>query len=181
MHFTPLMLTEQGSASRSAWLRASLALALALVILLAMYWRTVVLTVGAWSNDPLAHGYFVLPFALYLVWQRRDALQALTPRADYVALPFVAACAFIWLLGNLADTKIVQQLSLIGLVLGFAWMMLGSSAVRVLLYPTAFLLFALPLGDRFIPVLQDLAARVAVKLLAMSGLPVLLQGHIIST
>jgi len=40
--------------------------------------------------------------------------------------------------------------------------------------------FALPLGERIVPVLQDFTARYVVKLLQFSGVPVLLEGHVIS-
>jgi EpsI family protein len=75
---------------------------------------------------------------------------------------------------------VVQHACFIGLVIALAWAVMGTAALRALAFPLGFLLFALPLADRFIPGLQDIAARFAVTMLSASGVPVLLQGHVIS-
>lgn len=168
------------SLPQSPWLRAAVALALALSALMVIYRSTVVSIVTSWSKDPFAHGYIVVPLALYLVWQRRDDLKPITPSVAYLALPAIALCASLWLLGHLADTGLVRQVSLIGMMSGFVWLILGWPTARVLIYPMASLIFALPIGDRLVPALQDLAARCAVSLLAFSDVPVLLQAHVIS-
>ncbi len=133
-----------------------------------------------WSHDPFSHGYLVIPAAGYLAWTRRKDFESLTPAATFWALPLLALLAFLWLLGNLTNTAVVQQFCLVAMVVGLVWGLLGSSAARALLFPLGFLLFALPLGDRIVPVLQDFTARFAVKLLQFSGVPVLLEGHVIS-
>src|SRR5436190_9729705 len=172
------VLAEDHIWPRPEWRLAVLTLTVAFAALAALYWKTATSIAAVWSNDPLGHGYVVVPLAGYLVWQRRQRFQALVPRARFVALPVIALLAFVWLLGNLADTLVVQQFAWVGMIVGLAWIILGSSAARILIYPLGLLLFALPLGDRIIPTLQDLAALIAVKLLAASGVPVLLQGHI---
>jgi EpsI family protein len=80
----------------------------------------------------------------------------------------------------LTNTAIVQQFCVVAMVVGLVWTLLGSSAARAILFPLGLLLFALPLGDRIVPVLQDFTARFAVQLLQFSGVPVLLEGHVIS-
>src|SRR5690349_2943955 len=187
-HPRDIMSTEFGSAtqptgaaaSRSSWLRATAALLPALAALMVLYRTTAASIVTTWSKDPFAHGYAVVPLALYLVWHRRADLKALVPSTGYLALPAIALFTCLWLLGYSADTGLVQQASLVGLIGGFVWLILGWPAARVLMYPLGCLFFALPLGDKLVPVLQDLAARGAVRLLAFSGIPVLLQAHVIS-
>jgi EpsI family protein len=61
-----------------------------------------------------------------------------------------------------------------------AWAVLGTAAMRALLFPASILLFALPLGDRIAPALQEITARFSVKLLIWSGVPAVLSGHVIS-
>lgn len=168
------------SLSVSSWRSAYIALGFSLAALIAMYWGTAASIVALWSKDPLAHGYIVIPAVVYLAWDRRHDLEPLSPASAFWALPLVGLLAFLWLLGSLTDTRVIQQVCLVAMFVGFVWGVLGSPAARVLLFPLGFLLFALPLGDRFIPTLQDLAARFAVKMLAFSGVPVLLQGHVIS-
>lgn len=166
--------------SLSSWRLASVTLGLAMVALIAIFWETAASVVALWSKDPLAHGYIVIPAVVYLAWTRRQQLTSLSPAAAFQALPLIGLFAFLWLLGNLSDTRVVQQVCLVAMLIGFVWGVLGSPAAMVLLFPLGFLIFAMPLGDRFVPMLQDLAARSAVKMLVLSGIPVLLQGHIIS-
>ena len=147
--------------------------------LFALYWRTTTATVASWSRDPLAHGYLVVPLAIYLVWHRRRALEQLNPAISFAALPLVLGAASCWFFGELTGIRLAQQVGLTGMCFGLVWGILGRPVMRVLLFPLGLLLFAFPLGDRFVPGLQDLAARMAVKLLAFSGVPVLLQGHVI--
>lgn len=162
------------------WHRAYVVLACALILITAIYWSTVAATIASWAHDPLAHGYLVLPGAVYLALGRRKQLELLAPKPVFWALPVLALLAFVWLLGNLTDTLVVQQICLVAMVMAFVWGILGTRAASELMFPIGLLLFALPLGDRLVPILQDLTARVAVKMLALSGVPVLLQGHVIS-
>ncbi len=164
----------------SPWRRASVTLGLALVALVIIFRGTAGAIVALWARDPLAHGYVVVPGVLYLIWERRHRLAPLRPAPALLAFPVIATLAFIWLLGNLSDTRIVQQLCFIAMLAGLCWAILGSEATRRLLFPLGLLLFALPLGDRLVPALQDLAARFSVRLLELSRVPVLLQGHVIS-
>ncbi len=145
-----------------------------------LYRTTVAAIVTSWSKDPFAHGYVVISLALYLVWQRKAHLKEITPTIGYLGLPVIALFASLWLVGGVADTGLLQQVSLVGLMVGFVWLILGWPAARLLTFPLGCLFFALPLGYRLVPVLEDLAARGAVKLLAFSGVPVLLQAHVIS-
>jgi exosortase A len=152
----------------------------ALVLLVCAYWATAASAVASWSHDPFSHGYLVIPVAGYLAWTRREDFEPSKPAATFWALPFLVLLAFLWLLGNLTNTAIVQQFGLVAMIIGLVWGVLGSAAARALLFPLAFLLFALPFGDRVVPLLQDFTARFAVKMLQVSGVPVLLEGHVIS-
>ncbi len=162
--------------SRAAWI----SLIGCLTVTLLLYQSTVASTYALWSQNPLSLGYLVVPAVSYLIWTRRDHLKNLVPAPSYWALPWLGLATLVWLVGNLTGTDIVQQLALIAIVIGFVWAIAGAAVLGALLFPLVFLVFALQLGDRFIPVLQDMTARFAVKLLQTSGVPVLLEGHVIS-
>jgi exosortase A len=168
------------SPSASSWRKASIVLGCSLVLLLAIYWATAASAIALWSQDPLSHGYLVIPAAAYLVWGRRRILESLSPTPAFRALLLLGPLAFLWLLGNLTGTSIAQQFCLVAMLIGFVWGVLGTSAARALLFPAGLLLFALPIGDRFIPMLQDFTAAIVVKMFELSRVPVLLEGHVIS-
>jgi exosortase A len=164
----------------SAWLNASAALACSLLLLLALHRATAFAMLRAWTKDPFGHGYFVVAAAACLAWNRRARLAALTPRATPAALPLLGLLSFGWLLGSLTGTESVQQLCLVTMFVALTWAVLGHAALRALLFPLGILVFALPVGDRIAPALQALTAQVAVTMLAWTGVPALLTGHVIS-
>jgi EpsI family protein len=57
---------------------------------------------------------------------------------------------------------------------------LGPHVVRSILFPLAFLIFAIPLGEGLIPVLMDITAVFTVKALVLSGFPVYWEGMFFS-
>jgi len=164
----------------TTWRHALYALLLATIILATAYWRTAVSIVALWSMDPLGHGYFVIPAAAYLTWNRRLDLQRATPGAALSLCPVLVLLTVFWFVGRITETNIVQQVSLISMFICVVCGVLGFSIARILTFPLGFLFFMLPVGVELVPVLQQVTARAAVTLLAWSGYPVLLQGNLIS-
>jgi exosortase A len=88
--------------------------------------------------------------------------------------------SFVWLLGALAEVVVIQNLTLVGMVIALVWAELGRDALRELRFPLAFLFFAVPIGDSLIPSLQDFTAWFTVKALDLVGIPVFLEGRILT-
>lgn len=148
---------------------------------MALFWPTAASIVAVWArSSTYSHGFLIVPLSLYLAWHRRKQLVSLTPEPLFRTLPLLLLLALAWLLGQLSATDIVQQLSLVAMIVVTIWGTLGTAATRVLLFPLSFLLFAVPFGAGFIPSLQDFSAWFAVKLLDLSGVPVVLEGYFIT-
>jgi EpsI family protein len=118
--------------------------------------------------------------AAYLAWTRRERVASTNPRPAFVALPFLGLLSFLWLLGTLISATLLQQVSLLTMFVAVAWAVLGSAAVRALTFPLGLLLFAVPLGERLAPTLQEFTARAAVTMLTLSGVHPVLDDHRIS-
>jgi exosortase A len=144
-----------------------------------LYWPTAASVPRTWSKDPFAHAYFAIAAAGYLVWSRRGRVESTNWRPAFVALPFLGLSSLLWLLGTLARTAQLQQLCLATMLVALTWAVLGTAATRVLLFPLGLLLFTLPFGERFVPVLQEFTARFALKLLTLSGVQAVLDGYAI--
>jgi exosortase A len=164
----------------SLWRRDTTMLLMALSALIALFWGTAGSLVMSWARDPLAHGYIIIPAVGYLAWHRRHLLTDVAPTSEWLAISAVAAFAVAWFVANLSDSTSIQQFCFVAILIGFVPIVLGSAQARVLVFPLGLLLFALPLGNLVIPLLQPLTANLVVKLLAYSNVPVLLQGHVIS-
>lgn len=150
---------------------------LLLAAVLGLMRETVGEMVAIWSRSgTFTHAFMVPPLAAWLAWRRREVL-ALTPRAPvpWLLLPLALACT-VWLLGDLAAVGVVSQFALVGLIVLSVPALWGWAVARVLVFPLAFLFFAVPFGEFTQPVLMKGTADFTVAALRASGVPVYREG-----
>ena len=134
-------------------------------------------------DDNYSHGFFVLPVAGLILWQRRSLLDArsIAPRW-WGVLPLLALLgARAWLFERndqwLESASIPPAAACVALALG-GWGLLGWAWPAI-----AFSCFMIPLPSRFNTLmagpLQALATLGSVTLLQASGLPVIAEGNVI--
>lgn len=129
-----------------------------------------------WRSETYAHGLVVLPVFVWLVWRLRERVAAIQPRpVAWIALP-VAGFGMLWLLGELASVAAASHSGLVLLLISGLVGVLGWQLSRALLFPIAFLLFAIPIGDFMLPTLMKLTAEFTVGALRLSGVPVYQDG-----
>ncbi len=163
------------------WRLAGILCLAAIVAIFALFFDTVAATVQIWTNNrTFNHGFLILPIVGYLVWQRQEELASMTPRVEPWGLVLVAVAAFGWLLGSVAGVQAVEQLSLVAIVQATVFTILGRSVTKKLIFPLAYLYFAVPIGQVLVPPLQDVTAVFSVALLRLVGVPVYLDGVFIS-
>lgn len=137
--------------------------------------------VGIWErSETYAHGYVVLPIALWLVWRKRHLLMAAPAAPDWRVLIFALGAAILWLLARLMSVNVVEQYAFVGLLICAVWLLLGNRASRVMLFPLAYLLLMVPNGDNFLPQLMNITADITVFTLRLWGLPVFREGTFFS-
>ncbi len=59
---------EQALTASAAWKPSGLAAALALIVLLLIFWPTTVFTVRIWESNGYSHGCLIVSISLFLVW-----------------------------------------------------------------------------------------------------------------
>ena len=145
--------------------------------LLAIFYPAVAFTIDTWiQNETYTHGFIILPISLWLMWKRRDELAALTPQpAPWILLPF-ALLGLVWGLGYLGRVMVVQQYSVVGMMILMVWGLLGTRMTRVLAFPLGFLLLAVPFGEAFLPPMMEFTANFAIAALQLTGIPVYREG-----
>ena len=156
-----------------------------LAILGALYWTILRDLVWQWWEDPnYSHGFVVPIVSGFVVWQRRKELAALPRQGSWLGLPVLVIGVVGLILGDVASELFLMRSSLILIVSGLVLFHLGSVIFRALAFPLAFLLFMVPLpAVLFYAIafpLQKLAAWNAVAALELLGVPVLLDGNVIS-
>ena len=161
----------------AAFVRVALTLAVVFAWCVAWYFPTAVEIASIWwRSETYAHGLVVLPVFVWLVWGKRDRMGGLTPQAIPLLAAPAALAGFLWLLGKLVSVAAAAHagfvlMLVIGMVAALGWQL-----SRVLLFPLAFLLFGIPIGDFLLPTLMDFTAEFTVWALRLSGVPVYQEG-----
>jgi exosortase A len=169
------------SAAVRDWWKALALVAFTWASLFLLLHPTGVNMVAIWErSETYAHGYVVLPIALWLVWRKRHVLMATPAAPDLRLLPLAAAAAGLWLVARLMSVQVVEEYAFVGLLITAVWLLLGNKATRVMLFPLGFLLLMVPNGDNFLPQLQNFTADFTVFMLRLWGLPVYREGTFFS-
>jgi exosortase A len=165
----------------SVWRDPMVSLGVGLALLLALYHETLFSMVATWAHsDTFAHGFLIFPISFYLIWRRRAEFAHWTPAPDYRALVPLAATGLIWLLGRLAGVLVVEQATLVGMMVAWVCATLGFGIAWRLAFPLGFLLFAVPFGDFLITPLMNFTADFTVALIQLTGIPVYREGTFFS-
>ncbi len=165
------------STRAGVWRHAIAALLVLIAAILLLYRDTAWGMVQIWSrSETFTHGFLVVPIVLWLVWRSRDALVALTPRpSGWILAPLLIAILG-WLMGDLAAVNAVTQMAFVSMLVLAIPAVLGVSVARLIAFPLAFLYFAVPIGEVFLPQLMEWTANFTVVALRFSGIPVFREG-----
>src|SRR5688572_15609351 len=149
----------------------------AIVFVVAIYWQTAKSMLAIWaSSDTYAHGYVIVPITLVLVWLKRRELVQLVPRPDYLGFVLLAAAGLAWLVAQAAQVQVLQQYAMSAMIPAVVLALAGRRVAWALAFPLAFLLFAVPFGEAFLPRLMGWTADFAVIGLRLTGIPVYREG-----
>jgi exosortase len=133
--------------------------------------------VRVWMHDvSWSHGFLIPVFSLYLVHQRRQALLSLdTIRPCYTGLVLlIAAIAFyVFNVVSPSGYAYFRSVAVVGALASIVLLLGGWSVMRLTWLPVAYLMFAVPLPQRYYVSLtlpmRQMAATVAAALLNLSA------------
>jgi len=171
-------LSERLSSYLPSVTRQSLQIGLLLFVFLLLYAPAMrALATTWWDHNRLEQ--FVIPLlSLSLVWTKREELERLPVQpATFWGLPLVLLAALLLLLGEVGAIITLSQISLILMIAGLILTLLGTTFLRRLSVPLAFLFLMLPLLEDIVgPLnypLQLLTAQQGVAILQALGYPAL--------
>jgi exosortase A len=159
------------------WRVPGAAVVVLVALLLLSFRETATTMVGIWSrSETFAHAFVVPPIVAWLIWRQREVLHSLRPRpVPWMVLP-MAGLALLWWLGDLVSVNAVTQLTLTAMLVCTVPAVLGWQVTRAILFPLAFLFFAVPIGEFMTPTLISLTADFTVAALRLTGIPVYREG-----
>ena len=173
-----LTYTDRGTTASMKWL---LVPALALI---AIYWPALVDLVSDWYNDAnYSHGFLIPLISGWLLWHRRQKFQTVKPCVDYKGLTMILVALGLFVLANAGAEYFTLRLSLVMLLAGLVWYLLGLPILKMAWFEVTLLLFMIPLPyviyySATFP-LQLLASKITVTLLNLIGAGAVREGNII--
>jgi exosortase D (VPLPA-CTERM-specific) len=158
-------------------------LALLIVGGLFVFWDSLRFMLGQWHSDEFSHG-FVIPFiSLFLIWQRRTALQSVEFKGSWIGLIWVLAGLAIEVIGRLSTLFVIQHVALLVVIWGLALSLTGWAGLRFLRVPLGILVFMVPLPiillNSLSSELQLISSSIGVWLIRLAGVAVFLEGNVI--
>lgn len=164
-----------------AWFKALGLLVLTWAAIAALLHPTALSMVSIWErSETYAHGYVILPIALWLIWRDRHRLAAVETRPDPRALFLVAALLVLWLTAWAGGVLVAEHYALVGLWIAAVWALLGPKLVRAAGFPLFYLLLMVPNGEFLMQPLMDFTADFTVAAVRLVGLPVYREGTFFS-
>ena len=179
VHPTRAALTDRIAPAWRAPLGQLALLSAALFALFAPTWATMALL--WWDSSTFNHVLLVLPIIGWLIWQRAPELAELTPRAWWPGLFPLAGALVLWLLGDISGLATAEQLGVVVMLQSAVLIILGPRVSVALLFPLAYALFLVPLGEELVPTLQLITAELTIWLTHASGIPAVIEGVFIDT
>ena len=151
-----------------------------IVALVGLFWGSVTSAVTLWWNMPTYnYAFLIIPISAYLIWRKRDELRAETPSGSLWGVATVAIFGLAWLLADVAEITEGRHLAFVGMVLGILLACLGWRVFKILSFPFLYLLLLVPTGTFALPLLQEIATRIASSIIQFVGIPVYTDGFFI--
>jgi exosortase len=149
-----------------------------------LYWRVAYGLIDAWIVDGnYSHGFFIVPIAAYLTWERRKRLKAEPIDHTWLGLVVLVGSVLLLLAGVMGSELFLSRVSLLGTLTGMVLFLFGWRHLRILAFPLAFLLLMIPLPaiifNQIAFPLQLLASRVGEAAIGAFGVPVLREGNVL--
>ena len=132
-----------------------------------------------WTNGTYGHGLLVVPVSLYLIWLARHRLAGLPIEPSGWSLLLVALFSIVSYVAKITDVLVVSQLCIVLLGMSVVWTVLGHRVARVLAFPLAYLVMAVPVWAVLIPPLRDVTAIVSAGVVRALSVPVYVEGNFI--
>jgi exosortase len=154
------------------------------ILIIVVYFPILRHLVLQWSVDEdVGHGFFVVPVAAFIVWQRRERLLEIEWKPAWWGAALMLWGVFQSVIGTLGAEMFLQRtamlITLVGLLLVFG----GTALVKELAFPLTLLLFMIPIPtvvfNQITFPLQLFASRVAEFTLGVIGIPVLRDGNVL--
>lgn len=146
---------------------------------LALLWPTTETLLARWTdsvNRAYTHGALILALTCFMLWRKRAQIAAVPARHSWLAFALTSALGLAWLFVFRSGVQVGHQALLPLIWCGTVWTVFGAAMLRRVWLPIAYLYFAVPVWDAFVPLLQWASAYAVRGMLSVVGIPVFFDG-----
>jgi exosortase D (VPLPA-CTERM-specific) len=148
-----------------------------------IYYDGLELMVKWWERDEYSHGYMIPMVALYLVWQKQEALVKAVDYGSWGGAGLLVMGLIIFLMGELGSLYTVIQYAFLIALYGLVISMFGWRATRVIWAALAYLIFMIPLPNFIYNTLSNhlqlISSEIGVFVIRIFDISVFLEGNVI--
>jgi exosortase len=188
MPYTPELVTKEAleipHAEESRSYRSWAPFAIVAVLLGVLYHRVAMKLVYDWYTLPdYSHGFLVPLFSVFLIWEKRKILSNIPVKQTWSGVPLVVFSLAVLILGIYGVELFTTRISVVMLLAGIIWTLLGMAMLRAVAFPLMILILAIPFPaivfNQITFPLQLLASRIASEILPLFNVPTVHEGNII--
>lgn len=167
--------------SLPAWPRIA-GLVVFLFGLLAIYFTTVQSLLDRWnqSGSEYSHGPLLICIVIWLLFRERQRLILTEIKPCYWALIPAILFSLVWSAGYITQVNVVQQVALPCVIFFSMTALMGIPVARVIWFPLALIVFALPVWNVLQPPLQNIAATACAHIFSILSIPAYINGNAIT-
>jgi exosortase D (VPLPA-CTERM-specific) len=160
------------------------ALIVAAALLAATFGDGLLRLLQAWGGqEEYSYGYLIPFITLFLIWQKKDALERMPFPGSWAGVILCALGAVLFIAGELSAVYAIVQYAFLVVLAGVALALLGWCGFRVVLVPLLILTFMIPLPGfvygSLSNQLQLVSSRIGVWVIQLFGISVYLEGNVI--
>ncbi|WP_182870580.1 exosortase/archaeosortase family protein [Stieleria mannarensis] len=154
------------------------------VVFIYSYWPTVQWMVGSWISQPdYSHGWAVPFLAGMICYYRSESFPGVARGTSWSGLSLIGLAIVMRLASRFTYTDFLDAWSILPLVAGAVWCLLGIRAMWWALPAIGFLFFAVPMPYRAETMLswqlQGVATDLSTIFLRVLGQPAVAEGHVV--
>lgn len=173
------------STSANISIKPAYSLYLPFVALIVVYLPALYELVSTWSQDAnYSHGFLVPLVSLWLVWQKRQQLNATTLTTENGGLALIICSMLLFVIGNGGAEYFTVRISFVLTLFGLVWYLFGREIVKQVWFELCFLFFMVPIPYVIYYALtfpmQLLASKITAGVLSAIGMQVVRQGNILN-
>ncbi len=136
------------------------------------------------ADSYYSHGFLVPFVSGYLIWLKKEELVQAKKSGSWLGLLLIVTAVLIHIFGTAIYIFSVSGFSIWILIVGISLFLYGKEVTKIILFPLFFLLFMFPLPGAIITMisfpLKVLVAQMGVKIASLLGVPLLLEGFVIT-